>query len=166
MEFNNLDETMEIIRKIYTCEISMFDEDGDDWSDEFTDFYESIEYLVNHPEHFNIECIPKFMVLFDQTINYDSLMSKLVNIVVNIVCYYGQAGLHKLFESFRYVKDKGKAFGKITLLARLMNVYYDELKVALSSETDDIKKDIEKILLDIKFEEVQKKKIELLAMIR
>lgn len=43
MKLDNLNETMELIRKIYTCEIPMFDEDGDDWTDEYSDFYDSLD---------------------------------------------------------------------------------------------------------------------------
>ena len=40
---------MEIIRKIYTCEIPMFDEEGDDWTEEYTDFYNSLDDLIKNP---------------------------------------------------------------------------------------------------------------------
>ena len=38
MKLDSLNETMEIIRKIYTCEIPVFDEEGDDWTDAYSLF--------------------------------------------------------------------------------------------------------------------------------
>ena len=52
MKLDNLDKTMEIIRKIYTCEIPMFDEEGDDWTEEYTDFYNSLDDLIKNPGYF------------------------------------------------------------------------------------------------------------------
>ena len=54
MKLDNLDKTMEIIRKIYTCEIPMFDEEGDDWTEEYTDFYNSLDDLIKNPGYFKI----------------------------------------------------------------------------------------------------------------
>ena len=78
---------MEIIRKIYTCEIPMFDEEGDDWTEEYTDFYNSLDDLIKNPGYFKIECIPKLMELFNDTFNYDTLMSALADLVINIACF-------------------------------------------------------------------------------
>ena len=100
MKLDNLDKTMEIIRKIYTCEIPMFDEEGDDWTEEYTDFYNSLDDLIKNPGYFKIECIPKLMELFNDTLNYDTLMSALADLVINIACFYGNEGIHKLLESF------------------------------------------------------------------
>lgn len=97
MKLDNLDKTMEIIRKIYTCEIPMFDEEGDDWTEEYTDFYNSLDDLIKNPGYFKIECIPKLMELFNDTLNYDTLMSALADLVINIACFYGNEGIHKLF---------------------------------------------------------------------
>ena len=54
MKLDNLDKTMEIIRKIYTCEIPMFDEEGDDWTEEYTDFYNSLDDLIKNPGYLRL----------------------------------------------------------------------------------------------------------------
>ena len=53
MKLDNLDKTMEIIRKIYTCEIPMFDEEGDDWTEEYTDFYNSLDAFMETRVYIN-----------------------------------------------------------------------------------------------------------------
>ena len=144
----------------------MFDEDGDDWTDEFYDFYNSEDELINNPGYFDVESIPKLMMLFDDSLNYDELMSVLVDLVINIACFYGHDGLQKLLESFLYVKDVGKMYGKIELVGRLMSNHYEEFKAILSTSTDAIQQNIKDILESINSKNLQNKKEELLKLLR
>lgn len=165
MKSDNLNETMEMIRKIYTCEISMFDEDGDDWTDEYSDFYDSLDDLKSNPEYFEIECIPDLMKLFDDTLNYDTLMSALADLVINIACFYGKDGMCKLLESFVYVKAEGEMYGKIHLVGGLLYNHFDELKVALLTCTNEVQQEFKEILSTIEFKNLLNKKDELLKML-
>ena len=165
MKLDNLNETMELIRKIYTCEIPMFDEDGDDWTDEYSDFYDSLDELVKDPCYFEIECIPKLMELFDDTLNYDTLMSALADMVINIASFYGNDGMHKLLESFVYVKPNGEMYGKMHLVGGLLQNHLEELKTALSTSADKTRKEFIAILSTIEFKNLQNQKEELLKML-
>lgn len=165
MKLDNLDKTMEIIRKIYTCEIPMFDEEGDDWTEEYTDFDNSLDDLIKNPGYFKIECIPKLMELFNDTLNYDTLMSALADLVINIACFYGNEGIHKLLESFVCVKVEGRMYGKMHLVGGLLHNHFEELKMALSTSTDEVKLEFKTILSTIEFKNLLKEKEELLKML-
>jgi len=165
MKSNNFNETMELIRKIYTCEIPMFDEDGDDWTDEYSDFYDSLDGLIKDPGYFEIGCIPKLMELFDDTLNYDTLMSALAKLVINIACYYGEEGLHRLLGAFAYVKAEGEMYGKQHLVGVLLHDHFEDLKAALSTSTDEIRQEFKVILSTIEFKNLLNKKEELIKIL-
>lgn len=165
MELDNLNETMEIIRKIYTCEIPMFDEDGDDWTEEYSDFYDSLDDLKNNPQYFEIGCIPNLMELFDDTINYDTLMSALADLVINIACFYGKDGMCKLLESFGCVKAEGEMYGKIHLAGGLLHNHFEELKAALLTCTNEVQQEFKEILTTIEFKNLLNKRDELLKLL-
>ena len=165
MKLDNLNETMELIRKIYTCEILMFDEDGDDWTDEYSDFYDSIDDLKKEPGYFEVGCIPKLMELFDDTLNYDTLMSALADLVINIACFYGEDGMHKLLESFECVKSEGEMYGKLHLVGELLLNHFEELKVALSTSTNKVRQEFKAILSTIEFKDLLNEREELLKML-
>ena len=165
MKLDNLNETMELIRKIYTCEIPMFDEDGDDWTEEYSDFYDSLDDLIKDPGYFEVGCIPKLMELFNDTLNYDTLMSALADMVINIACFYGKDGMHKLLESFVCVKAEGEMYGKMHLVGGLLQNHFEELKVALSTSTDEVRQEFKGILSVIEFKNLLNQKEELLKML-
>lgn len=165
MKLDNLDETMEIIRKIYTCEIPMFDEDGDDWTDEYSDFYSSLDDLKSNPSYFEVSCIPKLMELFNDTLNYDTLMSSLADLIICIANFYGEEGMCKLLESFSCVKDTGKMYGKIHLVGGLLYNHFEDLKAALLISAADVQQEFKIILSMINFKNLLDKKEELLKIL-
>ncbi len=147
------------------CEIPMFDEYGDDWTDEFNDFYNSTDKLIQNPGYFNLESITALMTFFDDTLNYDELMSTLVELVISIACFYGNDGLNKLLESFKYVKDKGKMHGKVEIVGQLMEKHYEEFKTVVSTATNAIHQDVKNILFSINAKNLESKKRELIKML-
>lgn len=165
MKTDNLNETMELIRKIYTCEIPMFDEDGDDWTDEYSDFYDSFEDLIKDPGFFEVRCIPKLMELFDDTLNYDTLMSALSDLVIKIACFYGDDGIHTLLESFACVKPEGEMYGKMHLTGGLLLNHFEELKAALPASEDAVRQEFKAVLSTIEYKNLQNKKEELMQIL-
>lgn len=165
MELNNLSETMERIRKIYTCEVPMFDEDGDDWTDEYSDFYDSFDDLKRNPGYFEVDCIPKLMELFDDTLNYDTLMAQLADLILCIARFYGNEGMCKLLESFGCVKENGRMYGKLHLTGGLLANYFEDLKAALLVSGADVRQEFKGILSAVQFEDLLDKKEELLKML-
>lgn len=165
MKLDNLNETMDIIRKIYTCEIPMFDEDGDDWTDEYSDFYDSLDDLISNPGYFEVSCIPKLMELFDDTLNYDTLMYSLADLIISIAHFYGGEGMYKLLESFACVKDTGEMYGKIHLVGGLLHSHFEELKAALLISAPAVRQEFKAILSMIEFKNLLNEKEELLEML-
>lgn len=68
-------------------------------------------------------------------------MSALTDLVINIACFYGKDGMHKLLESFVCVKADGEMYGKMHLVGGLLQNHFEELKTALSSSADEIRKE-------------------------
>lgn len=92
-------------------------------------------------------------------------MSALADLVINIACFYGNEGIHKLLESFVCVKVEGRMYGKMHLVGGLLHNHFEELKMALSTSTDEVKLEFKTILSTIEFKNLLKEKEELLKML-
>ena len=68
-------------------------------------------------------------------------------------------------ESFVCVKVEGRMYGKMHLVGGLLHNHFEELKMALSTSTDEVKLEFKTILSTIEFKKKKKKKEELLKML-
>lgn len=132
------------MRKIYTEEILMFDEDGDDWTPEYEEFDRLEIYMVEHPEMFEVRHISNLLVLFDDCCFSEHLMEELANIVSKIIIYYKDEGMHAYFSNIYCVPQKGQFHGKFMIIKNLIYYSYKLFEQCLLKESAHIK-DVVKI---------------------
>jgi len=161
-EIDDIYEIIEFMRKIFTEEILMFDENGDDWSPEYEKYVKLEEYLIKHPEFFILESIPKLLELFNDFSYSINVMDSYTNIVSNIIIYYKEEGVHEYFNNIDIVTPRGRLYGKYMVVRNLLHDDYELLENAIMKEDIRIKEAAKKIIKEMGFSYLNEKKENLL----
>lgn len=140
---------MEFMKKIYTEEILMFDEEGDEWTEEYEEFDALESYISEHPEVFDINDISQLILMFDDKCFSEHLMDSLADIVSKIAIDYGISGIHKYFININSIPEKGAYYGKYMVIRNLMFFDFLLFQNALLKEDTKIKLVVKSIVESI-----------------
>lgn len=131
-QWMSIKEKMDFFDGIHTDNVPLVDGDGDDM--ETADDYAAIcDEFMQHPEMFALADIRLFVEMLDDWCYQPSFMDTILEIIHNIVVFYGLNGVIFLLTHFKDVPERARQYGLIGSLRRLMNdeVTYPLLKKAL-----------------------------------
>lgn len=120
----SLKEKMDFLNGVHTEKVAIFDEEGDDM-DTLQDFWDIEDDFLNKPQLFSLNDILSFINMLDDWCFELSWMEHVVDIIVNIACFYKINGIVFLLSNLKNVPEKGRLFGQFRVMQRLLaeNIY-------------------------------------------
>ncbi|WP_313129893.1 hypothetical protein [Anaerocolumna sp.] len=120
----SLKEKMDFLNGVHREEVEIFDEEGKDM-DTLQDFWDIEDDFLNNPQQFSLNDILSFINMLDDWCFELSWMEQVVDIIVNIACFYRINGIVFLLSNLKNVPEKGRLFGQFRVMQRLLaeNIY-------------------------------------------